>query len=80
MIVLGWLSDPFKGLSDLQRSGIKRSRLESAGGDVVRGFYCFPTFRFISSLGLVILFGGNEKKNQVGVGVCDLRPAMTWDL
>ena len=31
MIFLGWLSDPFKWLSDLQWSGIKRSPLESPG-------------------------------------------------
>ena len=36
---LGWLSDPFKGLSDLQRLGIKRSRLESPGDHI------FPTFQ-----------------------------------
>ena len=31
MIFLGWLSDPLKWLSDLQRLGMKRSRIESPG-------------------------------------------------
>ena len=39
MTFLGWLSDPFKGLSNLQRLGIKRSRLESPGDHI------FPTFQ-----------------------------------
>ena len=29
---MGFLSDPFKGLGDLQRLGMKRARLESRGG------------------------------------------------
>ena len=31
MTFLGWLSDPLKWLSDLQRLGMKRSRIESPG-------------------------------------------------
>ena len=30
-LFVGWLSDPLKGLSDLQRLGMKRSRIESPG-------------------------------------------------